>query len=364
MQTDPPAMAVMPDEDSIATAAPQPTAWPSAAAAGPEAIADADMERAAELFSRLARAYDSKVVGQSRLRTTLVVTLLAEGHILLESVPGLAKTTAAATLACAVNASFVRIQCTPDLLPSDILGTQVYDPTTATFDTRLGPVHANFVLLDEINRSSAKTQSAMLEAMQERQTSIGGVMYPLPSPFMVLATQNPIEEEGTYILPEAQLDRFLLKDVIDYPTADEELEVLDRIDRGILGTRARDLQPVVDLDDIEFLIDLAARVYVDDSIKRYAVAITQATRRLAAVIDPALAEYVEFGASPRGAIALQQVGRAHALMYGRTYVLPDDLRELRHAVFRHRLHLGFQAVADGIRVEDIVDAVFAAIPSP
>ena len=187
----------------------------------------------------MATAYDSKVVGQPRLRTTLVVTLLAEGHILLESVPGLAKTTAAATLACAVNASFVRIQCTPDLLPSDILGTQVYDPHTATFDTRLGPVHANFVLLDEINRSSAKTQSAMLEAMQERQTSIGGVMYPLPSPFMVLATQNPIEEEGTYILPEAQLDRFLIKDVIDYPSADEELEVLDRIDRGVLGTRAR-----------------------------------------------------------------------------------------------------------------------------
>jgi MoxR-like ATPase len=329
-----------------------------------ERIAADDMERAGDLFDRLTRAYDSKVVGQPRLRTTLVVTLLAEGHILLESVPGLAKTTAAATLACAVNASFVRIQCTPDLLPSDILGTQVYDPHTATFDTRLGPVHANFVLLDEINRSSAKTQSAMLEAMQERQTSIGGVMYPLPSPFMVLATQNPIEEEGTYILPEAQLDRFLLKDVIDYPTADEELEVLDRIDSGVLGTRAADLQPVVELGDVDFLIDLAARVYVDSSIKRYAVAITQATRRLNEVIDPALAEYVEFGASPRGAIALQQVGRAQALMHGRTYVLPDDVRALRHAVFRHRLHLGYQAVADGIRVEDLIDAVFAVIPSP
>jgi MoxR-like ATPase len=367
MQTDPPGTTVMPDEEPIAARAPAGPAWPSTSetrAGGHGAITDADMERAAELFDRLGRAYESKVVGQSRLRTTLVVTLLAEGHILLESVPGLAKTTAAATLACAVNASFVRIQCTPDLLPSDILGTQVYDPHTATFDTRLGPVHANFVLLDEINRSSAKTQSAMLEAMQERQTSIGGVMYPLPAPFMVLATQNPIEEEGTYILPEAQLDRFLLKDVIDYPTADEELEVLDRIDRGVLGTRAPDLQPVVDLDDVGFLIDMAAKVYVDDSIKRYAVAVTQATRRLAHVIDPALAEYVEFGASPRGAIALQQVGRAHALMHGRTFVLPDDLRALRHAVLRHRLHLGFQAVADGIRVEDIIDAVFAVIPSP
>ena len=181
---------------------------------------------------------------------------------------------------------------------------------------------------------------------------------------MVLATQNPIEEEGTYVLPEAQLDRFLLKDVIDYPTADEELEVLDRIDRGVLGTSATDLRPVVDLADVRFLIDLAARVYVDESIKRYAVAITQATRRLATVIDPALAEYVESGASPRGAIALQQVGHAHALVHGRTFVIPDDVRALRHAVFRHRLHLGFQAVADAVRVEDIIDAVFAVVPTP
>jgi MoxR-like ATPase len=327
-------------------------------------IEEAELERAVDLFERVTRAYDSKVVGQAHLRTTLVVTLLAEGHILLESVPGLAKTTAAATLAGAVNASFARIQCTPDLLPSDILGTQVYDPTTATFSTRLGPVHVNFVLLDEINRSSAKTQSAMLEAMQERQTSIGGVMYPLPSPFMVLATQNPIEEEGTYILPEAQMDRFLLKEVIDYPDAGEELEVLNRIDRGVLGSRAPELEPVVELEEVAGLIDLAARVYVDESIKRYAVAITQATRRLATVIDPELAAYVEFGASPRGAIALQQVGRAYALMSSRTYVVPDDLRALRHAVFRHRLHLGFQAIADGIHVEDIIDAVFAAVPAP
>src|SRR3990170_143557 len=200
---------------------------PQAASPHPEGrrpIGDADMERAHDIFTRLAAAYDGKIVGQIRLRTSVIVTMLAEGHILLESVPGLAKTTAASTIANAVNASFVRIQCTPDLLPSDIIGTQVYDPNTATFSTRLGPVHANFVLLDEINRSSAKTQSAMLEAMQERQTSIGGVMYPLPSPFMVLATQNPIEEEGTYILPEAQVDRFLLKEVIDYPDAEEELE--------------------------------------------------------------------------------------------------------------------------------------------
>ncbi len=335
-----------------------------AAGARRRPITDADMERAYATFTKLAGAYDSKVVGQARLRTSLLVTMLAEGHILLESVPGLAKTTAAATLAGAVNASFARIQCTPDLLPSDIIGTQVYDPNTATFSTRLGPVHANFVLLDEINRSSAKTQSAMLEAMQERQTSIGGQMYPLPPLFMVLATQNPIEEEGTYILPEAQMDRFLLKEIIDYPTADEEFEVLNRIDSGVLGAHAVDQTSVVDLTDVVFLIELASRVYVDDAVKRYAVAITQATRHTATIIDPTLASYVDFGASPRGAIALQQVGRAYALLNGRTYVVPDDIRALRHAVLRHRLHLGFQAIADDVQVESIIDAIFAAVPAP
>jgi MoxR-like ATPase len=290
--------------------------------------------------------------------------MLAEGHILLESVPGLAKTTAASTLASSVSASFARIQCTPDLLPSDIIGTQVYDPNAATFSTRLGPVHANFVLLDEINRSSAKTQSAMLEAMQERQTSIGGQMYPLPELFMVLATQNPIEEEGTYLLPKAQMDRFLLKEVIDYPTPEEELEVLNRIDSGVLGTHSGEVRGAVELADALFLIDLASRVYVDDSIKRYAVSIAQATRTTSSVIDPELASYVEFGASPRGAIALQQVGRALALLSGRTYVVPDDLRALRHSVLRHRLHLGFQAIADDVRVESIIDAIYGAVPAP
>lgn len=347
-----------------------PAPFPPGSAAEPgerrdrRSITDDEIARAGEVVAKLTDAFDSKVVGQARLRTSLLVTMLAEGHILLESVPGLAKTTAAATIAGAVDASFVRIQCTPDLLPSDIIGTQVYDPTTATFSTRLGPVHANFVLLDEINRSSAKTQSAMLEAMQERQTSIGGQMYPLPALFMVLATQNPIEEEGTYILPEAQMDRFLLKEVIDYPTADEEFEVLNRIDNGVLGAHALDQESVVEGPDVIFLIELAARVYVDDAVKRYAVAITQATRHLSTVIDPVLASYVEFGASPRGAIALQQVGRALALLSGRTYVVPDDLRALRHAVLRHRLHLGFQAIADDVRVETIIDAIFDAIPSP
>jgi MoxR-like ATPase len=298
------------------------------------------------------------------VRTSLLVTLLAEGHTLLESVPGLAKTTAASTLAGVVSATFARIQCTPDLLPSDIVGTQVYDPSNGEFDTRLGPIHANFVLLDEINRASAKTQSATLESMQERQTSIGGVMYPLPRPFMVLATQNPIEEEGTYNLPRAQLDRFLLKEVISYPSPDDELEVLRRVKSGVLGIHAPEPDRVVELDDVRFLIDLTTRVYVDEEVMRYAVAIAQATRNAAAVIDPALAGYIELGASPRGAIALQQASQALALLNGRTFVVPDDVRDLRHSALRHRIRLGFHAIADEVQVESIIDAIFAAVPTP
>jgi MoxR-like ATPase len=340
------------------------SAPPVAPGATSSPITDAELAWASATIERLEGAYSAKLVGQRELRTGLLVTMIAEGHVLLESVPGLAKTTAAATLASLVNASFARIQCTPDLLPSDIVGTQVYDPANGEFDTRLGPIHANFVLLDEINRASAKTQSATLEAMQERQTSIGGVVYPLPSTFMVLATENPIEEDGTYPLPQAQMDRFLLKEVIDYPSPDDEVEILERIDRGTLGTHATAVQPVATLDDVNCLARLAARVYVDTEVKRYAVALTRATRVGAGVIDPDLADYVELGASPRGAIALQQAGRALALLRGRSHVVPDDVRALRHPVLRHRLRLGFRALADDIRVERIIDAVFAAVPTP
>ena len=327
-------------------------------------ITDPEMERAADLVERMTTAFDAKLVGQSSVRTSLLVTLLAEGHLLLESVPGLAKTTAASTLAGIVSASFSRIQCTPDLLPSDIVGTQVYDPSNGEFDTRLGPIHAHFVLLDEINRAGAKTQSATLEAMQERQTSIGGVMYPLPWPFMVLATQNPIEEEGTYHLPQAQLDRFLLKEVIAYPSPDEELEVLRRIKRGVLGTRAPAPEHVVGLEEVRSLIELTSRVYIDEEVQRYAVAISQATRDAGAIIDPELASYIDLGASPRGAIALQQAGQAYALVNGRAFVVPDDVRYLRYSVLRHRIRLGYQAIADDVRVETIIDAIFDAVATP
>ena len=306
------------------------------------------MERAHDCFSRLAAAYDGKVVGQVRLRTSLLVTMLAEGHILLESVPGLAKTTAASTLA-ERGQRVVR----PDPVHAGPAAERHHRhpgvrPRNREFGTRLGPVHANFVLLDEINRSSAKTQSAMLEAMQERQTSIGGLMYPLPQPFMVLATQNPIEEEGTYLLPKAQIDRFLLKEVIDYPTADEELEVLNRIDSGVLGAHAAEVTSAVELPDVLFLIDLA--------VARVRRRVGQALRR---GDHPGHASHGDGDRSragrlrrvrrqPAGRDRAAAGGRAFALLNGRTYVVPEDLRALRHSVLRHRLQLGFQAVADDV----------------
>lgn len=320
-----------------------------------------ELDRARRIVDEISVVFRRRVVGQDQLRTSLLVTLMTGGHILLESVPGLAKTTAAATLAQAANGRFARIQCTPDLLPSDIIGTQVFDAGTASFTTQLGPVHANFVLLDEINRASAKTQSAMLEAMQERQTSIGGVMHPLPDPFMVLATQNPIEEEGTYVLPHAQLDRFLIKEIVEYPSAEAEVEVLRRTD-AIAPAPA--VTGGVALADVSYLQRLVSRVYIDDAIRHYIVRIVNATRDPSRVIDEKTAAYVELGASPRGAIALQQVARALAILAGRGHVLPEDVKALRNGVLRHRILLNFEAVADRVRPETVIDAVFRSVPAP
>jgi MoxR-like ATPase len=327
-------------------------------------LTEAELERAREAIGKVSEAFSSRVVGQHRVRTALLVTLLAEGHILLESVPGLAKTLAASTLAQAVSARFSRIQCTPDLLPSDIIGTQVYDPRRHEFETQLGPVHANFVLLDEINRASAKTQSALLEAMQERQTSIAGTIHPLPDPFLVLATQNPIEEEGTYLLPHAQMDRFLLKEIVDYPGEDDELMVLERIDDGTLGQHMTDLAPVITTQEVAELQELVRRVYVDPAIRRYITSLVRATRDVTGLLGHELGDYVEIGASPRGSIAFFQAARAMAVVQGRHYVIPEDVRELRHSVLRHRLHLSFEALADRVRPETVIDAVFRAVPTP
>lgn len=332
------------------------TAATTAAVITPEELA-----QAGEILTAVQHSFSSRVVGQERLRTALLVALLAEGHILVESVPGLAKTLAASTLAASVHAEFSRIQCTPDLLPSDIIGTQVYDPRNHTFETQLGPVHANFVLLDEINRASAKTQSAMLEAMQEAQTSIAGVIHKLPQPFMVLATQNPIEEEGTYVLPRAQMDRFLLKEVLDYPTIEEEVQVLERIENGTLG-RDTSASAVVGHDHVAWLHALTRRVYVDPAVKKYVASLVAATRGDALPAD--VRDYVDMGASPRATVAFFQASRALALMSGRNHVLPEDVRALRHGVLRHRVHLSFEALAERVRVEDIIDAVVKTVPSP
>ncbi|MBR4494991.1 MAG: MoxR family ATPase [Clostridiales bacterium] len=317
------------------------------------------MQRAGTIIKGIKDYYASKMVGQERLGMSLMVSMMANGHILLESVPGLAKTTAAKVVTESVNGQFSRIQCTPDLLPSDIIGTQTFNMNNNTFETKIGPVFANFVLLDEINRSSAKTQSAMLEAMQERTVSIGGTSYKLPDIFIVVATQNPIEQEGTYELSEAQLDRFLLKEIITYPTADQEVEILNRIEKDVFTN----VTPVATIDDVLFLQDICKKIYLAPSIKKYIVDLVQASRNKEAIFKD-LAPYVAMGASTRAAIAFMEASKAVALMQGRAYVTPDDVKEMRHEVMRHRLMLNFAAIADGVKPETIIDAIFQAVDTP
>ena len=323
---------------------------------------DDELKRSKELLDRIQKIFSERVVGQENLRETLIVGLLAQGHILMESVPGLAKTTAAQTIAQAISGSFHRIQCTPDLMPNDIVGTRIWNQAENEMTTELGPVHANIVLLDEINRSSAKTQSAMLEAMQEGQTTIGGIVYPLPKPFMVMATQNPIEEEGTYVLPEAQMDRFLMKEIITYPKPLEELEVLNRIEAGTME-KPIDAEPI-SLEDLTFLQQMTRRVFLHDTLKAYIVDIINTTRGMGPNPLPGFSQHVRVGASPRGGIALMRVSQAVALMAGRNYVMPDDIKKLRHAILRHRIIRTFDAMADEISVDGLIDAVFNAVAVP
>jgi len=323
-------------------------------------ISRQDIEKSQDIINKIRGYYSKKMVGQDRLGISLLVSVMCNGHILLESVPGLAKTTAAKTITEAVNGSFSRIQCTPDLLPSDIIGTQILNYKTNSFETKLGPVYANFVLLDEINRSSAKTQSAMLEVMQEQQVTIGGKLYEMPEVFTVIATQNPIEQEGTYLLAEAQLDRFLLKEKLNYPSLDEECEILNRIEKEVFTKK----EAVVEIADVDYLQNLVKKVYIDDAVKKYIVAIVNATRYPEKFIAPELAEYVTMGASTRGAIALMEVAKAVAIIRGRDYVTPDDVKALINSVLRHRITLSFAAVADEISEEKIIEAIVGAIQTP
>lgn len=323
-------------------------------------ISNEEIQKAVGIINRLFSYYNSKVVGQPGLGYSLLVAMMTNGHVLLESVPGLAKTTAARVMTEAVNGSFSRIQCTPDLIPSDIIGTQMYNMATNTFEDKIGPVYSNFVLLDEINRSSAKTQSAMLEAMQEREVSIGGKTYKLPEVFVVIATQNPIESEGTYVLSEAQLDRFLLKETLTYPNPADEIEILNRVESDVFTN----ISAVASMEDVLYLQKLCRRVYIDPAIKKYIVDIVQASRNTDKFMDPKLAQYVSMGASTRAAIAFMETAKAVALINGRRYCVPDDVKALRYSVLRHRIMLTFAAVADDIKVEQIIDAIVGAVKTP
>ncbi|MGL4940812.1 MAG: AAA family ATPase [Bifidobacterium asteroides] len=327
-------------------------------------ISQDDLQRCRQLADRIRTRFSRTLVGQEKLREALILTLVASGHILIESVPGLAKTTAAQTLATSVSGSFKRIQCTPDLMPSDLVGTQVYDFSTQRFSTQLGPIHANFVLLDEINRSNAKTQSAMLEAMAEGATTIGGERIALPRPFMVIATQNPIEEEGTYNLPEAQMDRFMLKAVMTYPDADQETRMLQMLTSRGTDMPGKDDRDALTIPDVDFLRQKARQVHVAQPIMRYAVDLAATSRGAGPRPIQGLAEQVRLGASPRASIALVRIGQARALLTGRDYVIPEDLKAWAHSVLRHRILLTFEAQADGVSSDDIIDQIVDTVPVP
>ncbi len=321
------------------------------------------LAEAQRIVGAVAGAFSAKIVGQEHLRESLLIGLLAGGHLLVESVPGLAKTTAARVVAESVGGAFKRIQCTPDLLPSDIIGTQIYEAATNSFVTRLGPVHANIVLLDEINRSSAKTQSAMLEAMEERQTTIAGVVHPIPDPFLVIATQNPVDQEGTYPLSEAQTDRFMLKEVVHYPSIDDEVEVISRMDAGLYDKDHRTL-PVVSVEDVRRVQQVVATVHMDRVLIQYASRLVGVTREPESHLSPGIARLIEYGASPRATIALCRTARALAVLRGRTHVLPDDVAKLAHRVLRHRLVLGFEAASARVTPDVVIDAVLQAVRVP
>ena len=300
------------------------------------------------------------IVGQQMLVDRLLVGLLANGHVLLEGVPGLAKTLTVKTLAACLGTSFQRIQFTPDLLPADLVGTQVYNPKDGAFTTRKGPVFANIILADEINRAPAKVQSALLEAMQERQVTIAQTTFPLPQPFLVLATQNPIEQEGTYPLPEAQVDRFMLKLKVTYPTIEEEKKILDAM---AVTDQRQDIRPVVQVEQILAARKVVDDIYVDEKIKDYILSIVFATRdpdRYKLDIRP----YLRFGASPRATIFLTLGAKAMAFLNGRGYVTPQDVKNIAADILRHRLLVSYEAEAEDLTADDLISRILSALPVP
>jgi MoxR-like ATPase len=299
------------------------------------------------------------IVGQDRVLERVLVALLANGHCLLEGVPGIGKTLTVSTLAKTLGGTFTRLQFTPDLIPSDIVGTRVYRPSVERFDVELGPIFANFVLADEINRAPAKVQSALLEVMAERQVSIGGITHKVPSPFLVLATQNPIENEGVYQLPEAQRDRFLMRVPVDYPTPSEEHEIVARASRP-----AEVPQRLLTVDDVMALQRMTAAVHVDPLVQDYAVRVVLATRKPGAHGISEIDGFLAYGASPRASIGLVHAGRALALLRGRAWVVPQDVYDVAYDVLNHRLVLSFDAVADGVTVDDVLVAILEKVVAP
>ena len=299
------------------------------------------------------------IVGQDALLERMVVALVARGHILVEGVPGLAKTLAVRTFADVLGVQFQRIQFTPDLVPADIVGTRIYNQKQGSFEVSLGPIFANLVLADEVNRAPAKVQSALLEAMQERQVTIGRETHRLPDPFLVMATQNPIESDGTYPLPEAQVDRFMLKVLVDYPTPTEEFVIVERMIAGLEQVRE-----VMDAQQLRALQKAVQTVYVDPALIEYAVRVAGATRGPAAVGLDDLTRYVTFGVSPRASIYMVLAAQALALVRGRQYVLPEDVRAMAPDVLRHRLVLSYEALSDDVSPDRVVDAILARVPLP
>ena len=314
----------------------------------------------AELIHRLNAELSKVIVGQQEMISRLLVGLLTDGHILLEGVPGLAKTTAIKSLAAALDTGFQRIQFTPDLLPADLIGTMIYLPAQGTFTTRKGPIFSNFILADEINRAPSKVQSALLEAMQERQVTIADETFPLEGLFLVMATQNPIEQEGTYPLPEAQVDRFMLKVKVDYPKPDEERKVLDMA----LDGSSQTIRPVLTAQEITEMREVVQLIYVDDQMKDYILRIVQATRDPEAFKMPDVAPLIEFGASPRATIYLGLAARSVAFLNGRGYVTPQDVKDIAYDVLRHRVILTYEAEAEQKDSEDVIRTILSTVPVP
>ncbi|MBI5257606.1 MAG: MoxR family ATPase [Burkholderiales bacterium] len=314
---------------------------------------------AATLMERILYEVKRVVVGQDRFLERVMVALLAQGHLLVEGVPGLAKTLTVRTLAATLRGSYKRIQFTPDLVPADLVGTRIYNQKTGEFGTTLGPVFANLLLADEINRAPAKVQSALLEVMQERQVTIAGEAHKVPTPFVVMATQNPIETEGTYPLPEAQVDRFMMKVLVDYPADEEEFVIVERV----IGPPVT-VEPVATTSQLAELQQECRKVYVDPSLISYAVKLVGATRRPQQHGLAELGKYLSFGASPRASISLVEASRALAYLRGRGYVLPEDLLALAADTLRHRLVLSYEALAEGLTADALIERVMARIPIP